>query len=134
MKLHYDFLEITNETRENVLTGVTDKRFKAKFKAEIEAAEAKRLARQNMPRFRVKGNLFSGSDQGVGGYIRSRIKGIYRSCRIPSTSSIILYRDEIEKWKREALEQGLGSSYKAKKKKTKAKKKTKNKVKKKKRK
>ncbi len=45
MKLHYDFLEITNETRENVLTGVTDKRFKAKFKAEIEVAEAQRLAR-----------------------------------------------------------------------------------------
>ncbi len=94
-----------------------------------------------MTRFRVKGNLFSGSHQGVGGYIRSRIEGIYRSCRIPRTSSIILYRDEIEKWKREALEQGLGSSYKAKKKKTKAKKKktkakkkTKNKAKKKKRK
>ncbi|GAA6982883.1 hypothetical protein ID0084_13820 [Helicobacter pylori] len=105
MLLNYDFLEIINETRENVLTGVTDKRFKAKFKPEIEVAEAKRLARQNMPRFRVKGNLFSyGSDQGVGGYIRSRIKGIYNSsCRIPCTSSIILYRDEIEEWEREAL-------------------------------
>ncbi|WP_231224645.1 hypothetical protein [Helicobacter pylori] len=44
-------------------------------------AEATRLARQNMPRFRVKDNLFSGGDGGVRGYgsIGSRIEAIYRN-------------------------------------------------------
>ncbi len=85
-----------------------------KFKAEVEAA---RLARQNRPKFRVTDNLFSGGDGGVSGYIRSCIKWKYSRCRIPSTSDIILYRDEIEQWEREALEQGLGNSFKPKRKK-----------------
>ncbi|WP_154388588.1 hypothetical protein [Helicobacter pylori] len=117
MRHNYDFLEITDETRENILTRVTNKRFKAKFKAEIEVAEAKRLARQNMPRYRVKFSSLDSYHGGVGGYVASRIREKYSRCRIPSTSDIILYRDEIEEWEREALEQGLGSSFKAKKKK-----------------
>ncbi|GAA8997575.1 hypothetical protein Taitung15_09740 [Helicobacter pylori] len=40
-----------------------------KFLQIVNEAEAARLARQNMPRFRVKDNLFSGSDGGVRGYI-----------------------------------------------------------------
>ncbi|EPZ72090.1 hypothetical protein [Helicobacter pylori] len=39
-----------------------------KFLQIVNEAEAARLARQNMPRFRVKDNLFSGSYGGVRGY------------------------------------------------------------------
>ncbi|GAA6996600.1 hypothetical protein ID0109_07710 [Helicobacter pylori] len=42
---------------------------------------------------------------------------MYRSCRIPRTARIILSMDEIERWEKEALEQGLGNSFKPKKKK-----------------
>ncbi|WRE62325.1 hypothetical protein KVD25_06470 [Helicobacter pylori] len=97
-----------------------------KFKAEVEVA---RLARQNRSRFRVKDNLFSdSSDGGVRSHIRSCIKWKLSRCRIPSTARIILSMDEIERWEKEALEQGLGNSFKPKKKKkTKARKKPKRK-------
>ncbi len=99
-----------------------------KFLQIVNEAEAARLARQNMPRFRVKDNLFSGSYGGVRGYIRSKIRGIYSRCRIPHTARIIIFLDEIERWEKEHLEQGLGNSFKPKKKKkTKARKKTKRK-------
>ncbi|OLR50071.1 hypothetical protein [Helicobacter pylori] len=100
-----------------------------KFLQIVNEAEATSLARQNRPRFRVKDNLFSdSSDGGVRGYIRSRIKWKLSSCRIPHTARIILFLDEIEKWEKEALDQGLGNSFKLKKKKkTKARKKPKRK-------
>lgn len=100
----YKFLQIVNE-------------------AEVES---RRLARQNMPRFRVKDNFFSGGDGGVRGYssIGSRIEAIYSNYRISHTARITFSLDEIERWEKEALEQGLGNSFKPKKKKkTKAKRK-----------
>lgn len=90
-----------------------------KFLQIVNEAEAASLARQNRPRFKVKDNLFSGGDGGVRGYIRSRIRGMYRSCRIPHTARITLSMDSIKKWEKEALEQGLGNSFKPKKKKKK---------------
>ncbi|GAA7091957.1 hypothetical protein ID0205_10520 [Helicobacter pylori] len=118
-----DFLEPTDEMLECV--PVLEELGK-KFKAEVEVA---RLARQNMPRFRVKDNLFSGSYGGVRGYgsIGSRIEAIYRIYRISHTARITLSMDNIERWEKEALEQGLGNSFKPKKKKTKARKKPKRK-------
>ncbi|GAA7015090.1 hypothetical protein KYTH78_00110 [Helicobacter pylori] len=53
-----------------------------------------------------------------------RLEGSYRSCRIPHTARITFSLDEIERWEKEHLEQGLGNSFKPKKKKkTKAKRK-----------
>ncbi|GAA8954841.1 hypothetical protein HpEKB34_10770 [Helicobacter pylori] len=53
-----------------------------------------------------------------------RLERSYRSCRIPHTARITLSMDSIKKWEKEALEQGLGNSFKPKKKKkTKAKRK-----------
>ncbi|GAA9065351.1 hypothetical protein Taitung257_06910 [Helicobacter pylori] len=102
-----------------------------KFLQIVNEVEAARLARQNRPRFKVKDNLFSdSSDGGLRGHIRirSQIRGIYRTSRIPHTARIILSMDEIERWEKEALEQGLGNSFKPKKKKkTKARKKPKRK-------
>ncbi|GAA6863769.1 hypothetical protein VN0741_08310 [Helicobacter pylori] len=99
-----------------------------KFLQIVNEVEAARLARQNRPRFRVKDNLFSdSSDGGVRGYIRSRIKWKLSSCRISHTARIILSMDQIERWEKEALDQGLGNSFKPKKKKTKARKKPKRK-------
>ncbi|GAA9054786.1 hypothetical protein Taitung234_10550 [Helicobacter pylori] len=64
----------------------------------------------------------------LGAIFRSRIRGMYRSCRIPHTARITLSMDSIKKWEKEALEQGLGNSFKPKKKKkTKARKKPKRK-------
>ncbi|GHR57339.1 hypothetical protein V5H70_04600 [Helicobacter pylori] len=48
-----------------------------------------------------------------------RLEGSYRSCRIPHTARITFSLDEIERWEKEALEQGLGNSFKPKKKKKK---------------
>ncbi len=60
----------------------------------------------------------------LGAIFRSRIKWKLSRCRIPSTARIILSMDEIERWEKEHLEQGLGNSFKPKKKKkTKAKRK-----------
>ncbi|GAA8778704.1 hypothetical protein oki760_05160 [Helicobacter pylori] len=109
-----------------------------KFLQIVNKAEATSLARQNRPRFRVKDNLFSdSSDGGVRGYgsigsrgvrgygsIGSRIEAIYRIYRISHTARITFSLDEIERWEKEHLEQGLGNSFKPKKKKkTKAKRK-----------
>ncbi|UOS17689.1 hypothetical protein MPF99_02625 [Helicobacter pylori] len=98
-----------------------------KFLQIVNEAEATSLARQNRPRFKVKDNFFSdSSDGGVRGYssIGSRIEAIYRIYRIPHTARITFSLDEIERWEKEALEQGLGNSFKPKKKKkTKAKRK-----------
>ncbi|MFT2772263.1 hypothetical protein ACMWQC_03585 [Helicobacter pylori] len=97
-----------------------------KFLQIVNEAEATSLARQNMPRFRVKDNLFSSGDGGVRGYssIGSRIEAIYRIYRISHTARITFSLDEIERWEKEHLEQGLGNSFKPKKKKkTKAKRK-----------
>ncbi|GHP89246.1 hypothetical protein VN0264_04060 [Helicobacter pylori] len=106
MRLSYDFLEPTDEMPKYY---PVPEEIGKKFKAEVEA---RRLARQNMPRFRVKDNLFSdSSDGGVRGYIKSRIRAKYSSCRIPSTARIILFLDEIEKWEKEHLEQGLGDKF-----------------------
>ncbi|GAA8948727.1 hypothetical protein HpSLK91_03780 [Helicobacter pylori] len=107
----YDFLEPTDEMPECV---PVPKDLGKKFKAEVEAA---RLARQNRPKFRVTDNLFSGGHGGVSGYIRSCIEGKYSRGRIPSTARITIYMDEIERWEKEALEQGLGNSFKPKRKK-----------------
>ncbi|RVZ38123.1 hypothetical protein [Helicobacter pylori] len=101
-----------------------------KFLQIVNEAEATSLARQNRPRFRVKDNLFSdSSDGGVRGYgsIGSRIEAIYRIYRISHTARITFSLDEIERWEKEHLEQGLGNSFKPKKKKTKARKKPKRK-------
>ncbi|GAA8661240.1 hypothetical protein HpBT336_01130 [Helicobacter pylori] len=99
-----------------------------KFLQIVNEAEATSLARQNRPRFKVKDNFFSGGYWGVRGYIRSRIRAKYNRCRIPNTARIILFLDEIERWEKEHLEQGLGNSFKPKKKKkTKARKKPKRK-------
>lgn len=119
IRLSYDFLEPTDELPKYF---PVPEELGKKFKAEVEA---RRLARQNMPKFRVKDNLFSdSSDGGVRGYIRSRIRAKYNRCRIPNTARIILFLDEIERWEKEHLEQGLGNSFKPKKKKkTKAKRK-----------
>ncbi|MCK0503187.1 hypothetical protein MPF91_04215 [Helicobacter pylori] len=97
-----------------------------KFLQIVNEAEATSLARQNRPRFKVKDNFFSGGYWGVRGYssIGSRIEAIYRIYRISHTARIILSMDEIERLEKEALEQGLGNSFKPKKKKkTKAKRK-----------
>ncbi len=97
-----------------------------KFLQIVNEAEATSLARQNMPRFKVKNSFFSGGDGGVRGYgsIGSRIEAIYSNYRIPHTARIIFSMDEIERWEKEALEQGLRNSFKPKKKKkTKAKRK-----------
>ncbi|GAA7132055.1 hypothetical protein Kyoto67A_06760 [Helicobacter pylori] len=97
-----------------------------KFLQIVNEAEATSLARQNMPRFKVKDNLFSSGDGGVRGYssIGSRIEAIYSNYRIPHTARITFSLDEIERWEKEHLEQGLGNSFKPKKKKkTKAKRK-----------
>lgn len=60
----------------------------------------------------------------LGAIFRSRIKWKYSSCRILHTAHIIFFLDEIERWEKEHLEQGLGNSFKPKKKKkTKAKRK-----------
>ncbi|GAA7682158.1 hypothetical protein COL0001_04340 [Helicobacter pylori] len=110
MRSSYDFLAPTDEVPECVLV---PKELGRKFKAEVEVA---RLARQNRPRFRIKDNLFSdSSDGGLRGYIRSRIRGMYSRYRIPHTARITLSMDEIERWEKEALEQGLGNSLKPKK-------------------
>ncbi len=101
-----------------------------KFLQIVNEAEATSLARQNRPRFRVKDNLFSdSSDGGVRGYgsIGSRIEAIYRIYRISHTARITFSLDEIERWEKEHLEQGLGNSFKPKKKKAKARKKPKRK-------
>ncbi|GAA9081727.1 hypothetical protein Taitung45_05090 [Helicobacter pylori] len=68
----------------------------------------------------------------LGAIFRSRIKWKLSRCRIPSTARIILSMDilsmdEIERWEKEALDQGLGNSFKPKKKKTKARRKAKRK-------
>ncbi|GAA7250089.1 hypothetical protein ID0469_10340 [Helicobacter pylori] len=64
----------------------------------------------------------------LGAIFRSRIRGMYRSCRIPHTVRITLSMDNVERREKEALEQGLGNSFKPKKKKkTKARKKPKRK-------
>ncbi|BAW47705.1 hypothetical protein HPF21_1303 [Helicobacter pylori] len=63
----------------------------------------------------------------LGAIIRSQIRGIYRTGRIPHTARITFSLDEIERWEKEHLEQGLGNSFKPKKKKTKAKRKPKRK-------
>ncbi len=114
MRLSYDFLEPTNELPKYF---PTPKELGRKFKAEVEVAK---LARQNRPRFRVKDNLFSdSSDGGVRGYgsIGSRIEAIYRIYRISHTAHITFSLDEIERWEKEHLEQGLGNSFKQKKRK-----------------
>ncbi|WP_121018541.1 hypothetical protein [Helicobacter pylori] len=100
-----------------------------KFLQIVNEAEATSLARQNMPRFKVKDNLFSSGDGGVRGYgsIGSRIEAIYRIYRISHTARITFSLDEIERWEKEHLEQELGNSFKPKKKKTKARKKPKRK-------
>ncbi|WP_441694829.1 hypothetical protein [Helicobacter pylori] len=100
-----------------------------KFLQIVNEAEATSLARQNMPRFKVKDNFFSSGDGGVRGYgsIGSRIEAIYSNYRISHTTRITFSLDEIERWEKEALEQGLGNSFKPKKKKTKARKKPKRK-------
>ncbi|GAA9175449.1 hypothetical protein HpHA188_14310 [Helicobacter pylori] len=104
IRLSYDFLEPTDELPKYF---PVPEELGKKFKAEVEA---RRLARQNMPKFRVKDNLFSdSSDGGVRGYIRSRIRAKYSRCRIPNTARIILFLDEIEEWEKEYLEQGLGN-------------------------
>ncbi|GAA6937307.1 hypothetical protein AOH408_08100 [Helicobacter pylori] len=60
----------------------------------------------------------------LGAIIRSQIRGIYRTSRIPHTARITFSLDEIERWEKEHLEQELGNSFKPKKKKkTKAKRK-----------
>ncbi|MFT2615306.1 hypothetical protein [Helicobacter pylori] len=105
---------------------------KYKFLQIVNEAEATSLARQNRPRFRVKDNLFSGGYWGVRGYssIGSRIEAIYSNYsnyRISHTARITFSLDEIERWEKEHLEQGLGNSFKPKKKKTKARKKPKRK-------
>ncbi len=63
MRLSYDFLEPINEIPECV---PVPKRYK--FLQIVNEAEATSLARQNMPRFKVKDNLFSSGDGGVRGY------------------------------------------------------------------
>ncbi|BAW44661.1 hypothetical protein [Helicobacter pylori] len=101
-----------------------------KFLQIVNEAEATSLARQNRPRFKVKDNFFSGGYWGVRGYssIGSRIEAIYRIYRISHTARITFSLDEIERWEKEHLEQGLGNSFKPKKKKkTKARKKPKRK-------
>ncbi|GAA7031914.1 hypothetical protein AOH445_07980 [Helicobacter pylori] len=101
-----------------------------KFLQIVNEAEATSLARQNRPRFKVKDNFFSGGYWGVRGYssIGSRIEAIYRIYRISHTARITFSLDEIERWEKEHLEQGLGNSFKPKKKKkTKARKKPKKK-------
>lgn len=101
-----------------------------KFLQIVNEAEATSLARQNMPRFKVKDNFFSGGYWGVRGYssIGSRIEAIYRIYRISHTARITFSLDKIERWEKEHLEQGLGNSFKPKKKKkTKARKKPKRK-------
>ncbi|GAA7382275.1 hypothetical protein ID0624_12680 [Helicobacter pylori] len=100
-----------------------------KFLQIVNEAEAARLTRQNMPRFRVKDNFFSGGYWGVRGYssIGSRIEAIYSIYRISHTARITFSLDEIERWEKEHLEQRLGNSFKPKKKKTKARKKPKRK-------
>ncbi|GAA7116327.1 hypothetical protein ID0221_10210 [Helicobacter pylori] len=92
-----------------------------KFLQIVNEAEATSLARQNMPRFKVKDNFFSGGYWGVRGYssIGSRIEAIYSNYKIPHTARITFSLDEIERWEKEALEQGLGNSFKPKKKKQK---------------
>ncbi|GHR17797.1 hypothetical protein VN1248_11810 [Helicobacter pylori] len=57
----------------------------------------------------------------LGAIFRSRIKWRYSSCRILHTARIIIFLDDIERWEKEALEQGLGNSFKPKKKKQKQK-------------
>ncbi|GAA7497055.1 hypothetical protein JP0003_06930 [Helicobacter pylori] len=98
-----------------------------KFLQIVNEAEATSLARQNRPSFKVKDNFFSdSSDRGVRGYssIGSHIEAIYSNYRIPHTARITFSLDEIERWEKEHLEQGLGNSFKPKKKKkTKAKRK-----------
>ncbi|WP_231172565.1 hypothetical protein [Helicobacter pylori] len=120
--MSYDFLELTGKILECVLV---PKGLGRKFKAEVEVA---RLARQNMPRFKVKDNLFSdSSDGGLRDHVRSQIRGIYSTGRISHTVRIIIFLDDIERWEKEHLEQGLGNSFKPKKKKTKTRKKPKRK-------
>ncbi|GAA6916858.1 hypothetical protein AOH271_09190 [Helicobacter pylori] len=70
-----------------------------KFLQIVNEAEATSLARQNMPRFKVKDNLFSSGDGGVRGYgsIGSRIEAIYRIYRISHTARITFSLDEIER-------------------------------------
>ncbi len=64
----------------------------------------------------------------LGAILEVRLEGSYRSCRIPHTARITFSLDEIERWEKEHLEQGLGNSFKPKKKKnTKARKKPKRK-------
>ncbi|GAA9742096.1 hypothetical protein VN0139_06780 [Helicobacter pylori] len=53
----------------------------------------------------------------LGAILEVRLEGSYRSCRIPHTARITLSMDSIKKWEKEALEQGLGNSFKPKKKK-----------------
>ncbi|TPH44372.1 hypothetical protein FIM76_02820 [Helicobacter pylori] len=53
----------------------------------------------------------------LGAIFRSRIRGMYSSCRISHTARITLSMDSIKKWEKEALEQRLGNSFKPKKKK-----------------
>ncbi|GAA7670833.1 hypothetical protein JP0146_08050 [Helicobacter pylori] len=63
-----------------------------KFLQIVNEAEATSLARQNMPRFRVKDNLFSdSSDGGVRGYssIGSRIEAIYSNYRISHKPALL---------------------------------------------
>ncbi|MFT2613873.1 hypothetical protein ACMWQM_02995 [Helicobacter pylori] len=104
--MSYDFLEPTDEMPKYF---PAPKELGRKFKAEAEAAK---LARQNRPRFRIKDNLFSdSSDGGLRGYIRSRIKWKLSSCRISHTARITFSLDEIERWEKEHLEQGLGNSF-----------------------
>ncbi|GAA9964133.1 hypothetical protein VN0921_09390 [Helicobacter pylori] len=73
-----------------------------KFLQIVNEAEAASLARQNMPRFRVKDNFFSGGDGGVRGYssIGSRIEAIYSNYRISHTARITFSLDEIERWEK----------------------------------
>ncbi len=60
----------------------------------------------------------------LGAILEVRLEGSYRSCRISHTARITFSLDEIGRWEKEALEQGLGNSFKPKKKKkTKAKRK-----------
>ncbi|GAA7882928.1 hypothetical protein HpMS197_12360 [Helicobacter pylori] len=64
-----------------------------KFLQIVNEAEATSLARQNMPRFKVKDNFFSGGYWGVRGYgsIGSRIEAIYRIYRISHTARITFF-------------------------------------------
>ncbi|GAA7911134.1 hypothetical protein HpBT056_11910 [Helicobacter pylori] len=97
IRLSYDFLEPTDELPKYF---PVPEELGKKFKAEVEA---RRLARQNMPKFRVKDNLFSdSSDGGVRGYgsIGSRIEAIYRIYRISHTARITFSLDEIERWEK----------------------------------